>query len=502
MHELRDYQNSAIEGLRGGFRMGRKRQILCAPCGSGKTEMAMFFVRAAAEKGKRVAFVCDRLALVEQTSQRFQDAGIEHGVLQGGNSFGRSLPVQVCSAQTIEKRGLWPGLDLLVVDECHVQRKATLEFAKNWGGMVIGLTATPFTEGLAETYQRVVNACTTSRLLADGWLAPIKVYAAKEIDMRGAERKPGGEWSDRAVEKRGSRIVGDIVSTWEEKTKLHFGGPVKTIAFSATVEHGAELCRAFNTAGHNFQQISYLDRDDDKRRALIEDFREGRITGLVSVEALARGFDVPEILCGISARPYRKSFSAHIQQMGRVMRTAAAKNFALWLDHTGNYLGFFSEMEEFFGEGCAELSTDKTDKSRTRKELDRRPDRGCRRCGFVMEPETTACPSCGMERRQGRGRSILTVAGRSEEVEGVDHHRGAWKDDVDWVWTQICRVAAARHWSDLEHSKRFAWAQYKALYGSYPARTRAFIPDREPADIRVERAIDYRIRKWLRGRAA
>jgi hypothetical protein len=49
---------------------------------------------------------------------------------------------------------------------------------------------------------------------------------------------------------------------------------VKTIVFSATVAHGEELCKRFQDAGFNFQQVSYKDGNDEKRRALIEEFRK------------------------------------------------------------------------------------------------------------------------------------------------------------------------------------------------------------------------------------
>ncbi len=293
---LRDYQSASIELLREGIRDGHPRQILCAPTGSGKTLVGAYLIAEAAAKGSKAAFVCDRVALVNQTSKVFTEFGIPHGVAQGQNTFGRSLPVQVCSAQTIEARGFWPDLDLVIVDEAHTQRKATLKFIKAIGKPVIGLTATPFSRGLGATYSRVVNVTTTDKLIADKWLAPLKVYAAQEIDMKGAKTN-GGEWLASEVERRGVRIVGDIVAEWEAKTGKHFGKPVKTIVFSATVDHGEELCRAFQEAGHDFRQVSYKDGNDESRAALIEAFRRGEVMGLVSCEALAKDFDVPDILC-------------------------------------------------------------------------------------------------------------------------------------------------------------------------------------------------------------
>ena len=118
--------------------------------------------------------------------------------------------------------------------------------------------------------------------------------------------------------------MGDIVSTYERMTHQHFGGPVKTLLFSADIAHGEELCRAFQAAGHDFRQSTYRDSDDDTER-LVEGFRQGAFTGLVSVEKFVKGFDVPDVLCMIGARPYSSSLASVIQQMGRGMRTAEGK---------------------------------------------------------------------------------------------------------------------------------------------------------------------------------
>src|SRR3546814_15584494 len=102
----------------------------------------------------------------------------------------------------------------------------------------------------------MVNVKTTNQLIAEGFLVPLKVYAAKAADMTGA-KVIAGEWAEAEIEKRGNEIIGDIVAEWRQKTAQHFGGPVKTIVFSATVAHGGELCRRFQVPGFNFQKHIY-----------------------------------------------------------------------------------------------------------------------------------------------------------------------------------------------------------------------------------------------------
>jgi DNA repair protein RadD len=237
--------------------------------------------------------------------------------------------------------------------------------------------------------------------VAEGHLVPLKMYAAKAIDMAGA-KVVAGEWAERDIEERGMKIVGDIVGEWVDKTTKHFGGPVKTIAFSATVDHGEELCKQFNAAGFNFQQISYRDANDERRRELIAEFRKenSEIHGLVSCEVFTKGFDVPDILCGVACRPYRKSFSSHIQQLGRVMRPARQAGRALALPFRQPL-----RLPRGHVRPLRERRARAGRRHRARQKGDARSRRrgegafACS-CGFMLSPGMMRCPACGKERKR------------------------------------------------------------------------------------------------------
>src|SRR5512137_1716233 len=121
--QLREYQDASLNALRQGFASGHKSQMLYAPTGAGKTEMAIALLEATKKKGNRAAMILDRIILCDQTSQRLEKYSIDHGVLQSGHWRYRPYEnIQVCSAQTLEKRGSFPGLSLMIVDECHAMR--------------------------------------------------------------------------------------------------------------------------------------------------------------------------------------------------------------------------------------------------------------------------------------------------------------------------------------------------------------------------------------------
>lgn len=451
---LREHQSKVIDALRDGFREGIQSQLLYAPTGFGKTEVAIALMKATREKWKRAAMVLDRLVLVDQTSLRLTKYGLPHGVFQSGHwAWNPAQLLQVCSAQTMERRDNFPEADLLIVDECHIARKQTADFIKSRPNMkVIGLTATPFTKGLGDIYKRVVCGATNEWLVDNKWLVPLKVFIAKEIDMTGA-KKVAGEWAQDVVTERGMKITGDIVEEWIKKTHEIFGKPEKTIVFCAGVAHGADLVEQFARKGYNFVSISYKDNDEFKRQA-IEDFArpDTEIHGLIATDILTRGFDVPDVKIGVSARPFSKSLSSHVQQMGRVMRPHHSKPFAVWLDHSGNFLRFRDDWDDLYAEGVSVLDQRI---ERAKKELTEREKKEakCPVCGHLWPKGADICSSCGHVRQKRN--LIEAVAGELEEL-ATDKVK---KPDKQNFYSELLYYARQRnynpHWASHKYKEKF-----------------------------------------------
>jgi DNA repair protein RadD len=456
--ELRPYQTGILDLLRQGFAQGHRSQILVAPTGAGKTEMAMFLLKATSAKGNRSAMLLDRVVLCDQTSERLQKYGIDHGVMQSGHwRYRPAERIQVCSAQTIEKRGSFPGLKLLIVDEAHQTRKQTAIFIKNNPDVrVVGLTATPFTKGLGQIYTNIVSSVTTSELVRIGKLAPLRVFVAKEIDMTGA-KKVAGEWAQDEVTERGLKITGDIVTEWVKKTHEVFGGPRKTIVFCAGVAHGADLAQKFAAAGYNFVSLSYRDDQQFKDDA-VEEFKkpESSIHGLIATDILTKGFDVSDAMIGISARPFSKSLSSHIQQMGRVMREHPGKDFALWLDHSGNYLRFQEDWEDIYEQGVHELDDGKEKTKKEKTEAEKEAAK-CPKCAHVWPSAADTCPCCGYVRE--RRNAVTAVPGEMEELTGSGKLQ---QEKRDW-YAQL-----VYHGEKENYQPGWAKNKFKTKFGSWP----------------------------------
>jgi superfamily II DNA or RNA helicase len=454
---LRDYQRDGLDSLREGIKQGHRAQLLYAPTGAGKTEIAIALMEYSRRMGRRSAMIMDRIVLCNQTSTRLDSYGIEHGVLQASHwRYRPAERIQVCSAQTLEKRKSFPGLDLLIVDEAHQIRKATAKFIDAHPSIkVIGLSATPFTKGLGNVFTNVVNTVTTKDLVDTGMLVPLKVFIAREIDMSGA-KKIAGEWSDAEATERGIKITGDVVNEWIKKTHEIYGRARKTIVFAASVAHGADLASKFNEAGYNFVPISYMDTDEYKKE-VFEDFAkpDTRINGLIAVDILTKGFDVPDVCIGISARPFSKSLSSHIQQMGRVMRMHPSKDFAVWIDHGGNYVRFREDWDSIYAEGAGDLD-DGREKPKKEPTVKEKEAAKCPRCGSIWG-NSDICSHCGFKRER-RG-NIIEKVGELVELEG----KTVSKVDKQTFYSELLYMVKNRGYKD-------GWAawKYKEKFGVFP----------------------------------
>ena len=456
------------------------------------TEIAIHLTEEALRHGSRVVFIADLTTLVWQTVERFRAAGINAGVYMGSEQQNLRHPVQICSAQTLERRDKWPKADLYIVDEAHAKRVALWKRIEEEGTPTVGLTATPFTDGLGKMYSSVVNARTTNALMRDGWLVPLRVFSAKPIDMRGAPVS-AGEWSAKTAESRALPVVGDIVTEWVDHTQRVFGGPVPTLVFSATVPHGEELVRQFAAAGYRFEQLSYKqDASGDERRETIAAFNRREIDGLISCVVLAKGFDAPIAQCLIAARPYRNSLAAHIQQLGRVMRPSPGKDFGLVLDHSSNYDRFAAPTEFFWEHGVSSLDAKSIEHLKAKKDVRDEPNRTCS-CGFINPAGTEFCICCGKPRPRRRVKVEIAPGKMSERLPATDLLGGLGIKDP---WPAISTLALERNQLHTQAVK-FARIQYKELMGKWPTWDRPLEPN-QPCPDELRQWVVARLKTYMR----
>lgn len=417
----RPFQDTTHRELRNGAEK-HQRQVVMAPTGAGKTYLALRVCNEALKRGGRVLFICDRKTLINQTSAVATAYGMPpHGIIQADNPrMALWRPFQIASAQTLGVRGVTDDFRVVVVDECHTLHSAVTEFIANTKAKVIGLSATPFTKGLGKIYSRVINAATMDELVKQGVLTPFRILSCVRPDMAGAKTS-NGEWTAKDAGERGMAIIGDVVREWLEHAR-----DAKTIVFGPTVAHCEKLLGQFKEAGVG--AALFTSHTDDKERAeLLEEYRKpnSRIRILISVEALAKGFDVPDVGCVVDCRPLRKSLSTFVQMLGRGLRASPGKTECLLIDHSGNIQRFANDFSDLYFNGISELDAGEKLDREVRKD-EEQPVRKCPACGF--EPMGRKCVRCGFEAKRislqehedGRAKE-LDILGTGANAYAKDH---------------------------------------------------------------------------------
>jgi superfamily II DNA or RNA helicase len=459
--EPRAFQIDAHQQLRQGFRDGHKNQLIMAPTGAGKTYLGLRICNEAMQKGKKAVFLCDRTTLINQTSEVATAYGLDdHGVIQANHWKRRpDKLLQIASVQTIAKRAYWPALDVLVIDEAHTMYKPWVEYAQSTGAAVIGLSATPFSTGLGKVFSNLINATTMHELTQSGVLVPMRIFSCTKPDMAGAATA-GGEWTDKAAEERGMAIVGDVVTEW-----LRFAENRKTIVFGATIRHCEELAQQFINQGV-MAAVFTSETTPKERQLLLDEYRkhDSHLKILISVEALAKGFDVPDVGCVCDARPLRKSLSTAIQMWGRGLRSSpdTGKKDCYLLDFSGNIVRFAEDFTDVFFNGLDKLDDGEKLDKKIRKDEEYEL-KGCPKCGY--SPFTKRCMGCGYERPSKQMEKAID--GQMTEIFiGEGKNKKKLADNAEHLWHQV--VAYAKVHSAPEKQQGRAYHLFKKITGLDP----------------------------------
>ncbi|WP_062785284.1 DEAD/DEAH box helicase [Novosphingobium capsulatum] len=425
---LRSYQQRSIDLLRQAMLAGSSRIVLELCTGAGKTRIAAEIVKGARAKGNRVAFVVPAISLIDQTVEAFIAEGItEIGVMQGNHEMTRyEMPVQVCSVQTLAKRGV-PDVELVIVDECHIQHEIIRQWIRQYPRVkFVGLSATPWAVGMAEYWQVLVRPVSMQELMDLGFLSPFRVFAPSHPDLSGVKDVAGDYNQDQLSDVMSdSVLVADIVETWLKRAN---GQP--TLVFAVDRAHAAKLQAEFQRAG---VPMGYCDANVDRieRKVLFERMARGELAGICNVGTLTTGVDA-DVRCIVLARPTRSEM-LHVQIIGRALRTAPGKTEALILDHADNHarLGFVTDIRhEQLLDGKARKSSGRTKGESLPKE--------CGSCKALKPPKVRECPHCGfVGQRQSdleteEGDLIEVTPGRAPKAEStVD--RANFYSQVLWI---------------------------------------------------------------------
>jgi len=459
--QLRPYQLAAVEGLRNALRHNYRRIILSSPTGSGKTEMGFEIIRGAQAKGRKVAFIANRIELVKQTCRRLDKAGFAYGVIQGGNTKSPWSSILVCSIQTLHRRGLPEDIDLLVIDEAHSCAGTEAYHHVMVGKPVIGLTATPYSKGLGKhfdslggpLFETIVTAARIMDLIEQGFLVSADIWAPGEPDLSGV-KITAGDYNEaqlgEAVDK--AHLIGDIVTHW-----FKIANNTPTVCFATNISHSKHIVEQFRKAGVAAEHIDCF-TEDEERTEILARVASGETMIISNVGILCEGWDFPACKTLILARP-TKSLIRYLQMAGRVLRPYPGKGKATILDHSGSVtrLGFpWGYFGQHLDDGKAQQSTGEA------KEKAEPLPKPCPNCSFMKPPRTMICPSCGFEAKAPDNIVVLDgeLVPLTKETKGI---KGLSEIGRGHVWHQLLFIAR-------EKGYKPGWAKhkYEKVFGNRP----------------------------------
>lgn len=478
---LRDYQREAIDGL---FAWWTKHPdieqvpIVVLPTGAGKSiviaEQTRQMFELWPEDHPRTLVIVPSKELAEQNAEKLAmllPSSLSIGYYSA--AIGRKEPtsdVIVATIGSIAKAAhLLGNIKCVFVDECHLinpdgagmYRRFLAELARYCTFRVAGFTATPFrgngvwlTDGKEPLFTGIAINVTITRLLEEGYLSPLVRPSdlATRIDTEGVATTNG----DYNLGQLADRVGVYLASAAQEAVRLA-ADRQKWIAFCPTVANASEFARILSVPA----LVVTGDTPKAKREAAITQFRRGEIRCLVTVLALATGFDVPDVDCIIWLRP-TKSPVLYCQGAGRGLRIAPGKTDCLWLD--------FSDTTERLGP----IDTITGRRKGPVKNAEA-PFAVCDACGAQVRPASLFhCPECGAllreaEAEKARGASDAAVLSKQIKQKIVEYpiHRVTYAKHEKAGGTESLRVEywsglriVGREWVCLSHS---GYAKEKAV---------------------------------------
>ncbi|MER5364419.1 DEAD/DEAH box helicase [Streptomyces sp. NPDC002722] len=376
LRDLEDFQQDlkeqVIEVLSGA--PGTNRGVLTLPTGAGKTRTAVESLiewRISQPRRQAVLWIAQSEELCEQAVQAFREVWTDLGHrndqvrhtmeiarLWGSASVPSDPDIVVASIQKLDAvlRGsnddtqqelelLCENLGAVVVDEAHrmlapsysrVLRFLGIELGQKAPVPVIGLTATPFRRVDAETRQlaaRFHSKLLGSRSLGDDIVSDLRrrdvlsqpehkvlSYAGSGFQMDDVEsyRAHFDQFED--FHPGFLREIGesDARNRALLKQLLELPPDWPTLFFGCTVEHSIAMSVLLRRAGRAAEVVTSNTRSAT-RRALIEQFRDERLSVLCNYGVLTTGFDAPAVRALVVGRP-TTSPVLYEQMIGRGMR--------------------------------------------------------------------------------------------------------------------------------------------------------------------------------------
>ncbi len=355
----KSYQQEMLDQLASERRLGRRRNLVVAATGTGKTVVAAFdYLRLKQAEGSapRLLFVAHRSQILAQALSTFRQVLRDpaFGELVDGAHIPAAYEHVFATIQTVHSRGLVAKLGtdfwrIVIVDEAHHLPAGTFDtfISTVLPHYLLGLTATPERsdgQSLSHYFDaRPDGSPAVSLRLWDALdqqlLAPFEYYAtADDTDLRAVQWGRAGETGQlsnlvSANDVRARTVVNAIQAYVSDLDAL------KGLAFCVSVAHASFMAAFLTRSGLAAVALSGAD-SQDARTSAIQRLECGDLKLICSCDVFNEGIDIPAANAILLLRPTQSPVIFQ-QQIGRGLRLASGKDACLILDFVGVYSAEF-----------------------------------------------------------------------------------------------------------------------------------------------------------------
>jgi superfamily II DNA or RNA helicase len=340
---------------------GRHRNLLVAVPGTGKTVMSAFDYRRLREKHQRdlrLLFVADRIELLDQARQVYEDVLLHPGF--GESLYGGAVPAGWNHVfATVQSLGRHVGalapdhFDVIVIDEFRGAATPTYRrILDHFRPLeLLGLTATPervngmniqdvFFDGRIAAEMRLRDA------LESDQLTPLHYFGFGDgIDYRSLDWRRG-EYDGAALSSllsadgaRARLVLRAVRDTIVDPRAM------RAVGFCVSVAHAEFMAQCFRGAGLDAVALSSR-LSHTRRQAVFSSLRAGELQAVFCVDLLDEQHAIPEVDTLLLLRP-KSSTVGFLQQLSVGLRRTADKAVLTVLDFIGYHRKEFRLDNQF-----------------------------------------------------------------------------------------------------------------------------------------------------------
>lgn len=331
----------ACEYYRG---VGLNKGVVILPTGMGKT---IFAALDAKRLNCRTLFVVHKNEILREAHEKFSFVWPEPSKgFYDANEKDTQSQIIFASKDTLYREGNLEkfnpdAFDLIIIDEVHhssctTYRKIIDYFTPKY---MLGMTATPERQDRADILElfnyNVYFELSQKEAIEGGYLSGFRYYGLTD-DIDYSRIKHNGIKYDVADLGRKLNIPERNEAILRKYQEIVPNS--KAIGFCVNIDHAISVADFFSSHGIPAKSVhSDTSRlSDVERKSIIQDFRDGVLQVVFTVDLFNEGVDFPDVETLLFLRP-TESKTIFIQQLGRGLRLNPNKTHVTVLDFIGNF---------------------------------------------------------------------------------------------------------------------------------------------------------------------